>query len=78
MSVYFFDVETEYGSFADDRGQTFGDREAARCAAIALLAPIAGKAPLITDGPAIKVTVRDENRRAILFATLSLDTCWIA
>ncbi len=79
MPVYYFDIEDEHGAFQPDSvGQTLGDRKAARREAITSLLPMAADALPNAEGYAIKVTVRDDNRRAILFATLCLDTRWIA
>ena len=79
MPVCYFDVEGKHGSFREDGiGQTLGDRKAAWREAITSLRPMAREAIPNSEGYAVKVIVRDGNHEAILFATLSLETRWIA
>jgi hypothetical protein len=77
MTLFFFDISDGGYATPDTTGTELCDRDEARKAALAVLAPIAQEnLPDRLECP-VTVTVRDEEKRPIFHASLTLVEDWI-
>jgi uncharacterized protein DUF6894 len=76
MERFYFDLYNSEGPEMDRDGQLFPTRERARIEALRILHDVAHDEML--DGDLIKITVkvRDENRKQIFEASLTLASTW--
>lgn len=77
MTLFFFDINDCGDTIQDDTGTELLNREEARKAALAVLAPIAGDhIPEFLIRP-VNVTVRDREKRPIFRASLVFSERWL-
>ncbi|MGR3802122.1 DUF6894 family protein [Marinibacterium profundimaris] len=76
MTLFYFDIKTGE-DYYDEVGTDLANRAEARQEALAVLAPIAGEQMPADANYSVCVTVRDQNKRPIFHASLSVVEDWI-
>ncbi|WP_121630821.1 DUF6894 family protein [Tropicibacter alexandrii] len=77
MTLFFFDINDGGHAIHDDTGTELLNRDEARKAALAVLAPIARDNLPDNLGRPVTVTVRDGTKRPIFRASLVFSEGWI-